>query len=57
MNTYKAFYKNETLTLTAKSSYSAQLQAASMMGAKKSHEVTIMLLAKNGKQVTHAPLF
>jgi hypothetical protein len=43
MRTYKAFYKNDTITVQAESSYAAQLEAAKQFKAKKSYDVTVIL--------------
>lgn len=43
MRTYKAFYKNRTLTIQADTSYAAQLEAAKQFKAKKSYDVTVVL--------------
>lgn len=43
MRTYKAFYKNKTVTVISDSSYHAQLEAAKLFKAKKSHEVSVVL--------------
>jgi hypothetical protein len=57
MNGYKAFYRGRQCEVMADTSYAAQLQAAKILGAKKTHEVTVMLCEKDGKQVTHTPDF
>lgn len=54
MNTYKAFYKGKTCEVQAKVSYEAQIKAAQQFKAKKSYDVTVMLVAKDGKEVTHS---
>ena len=52
MNTYHAFYKGKQIELQAESSYKAQIKAAELMHAKKSYEVTIVLVAlADGKEV------
>lgn len=55
MFTYLAFYKNKQTTVTALRSYDAQLAAARLFKAKNSYDVTVMLAAKDGEQVTHDP--
>ena len=55
MFTYIAFYKGKQITVNALSSYDAQLIAAKQFKAKKSYEVTVMLVAKDDEQVTHDP--
>lgn len=57
MNGYKAFYKGRQTDVTADTSYEAQKKAAAFFKAKKSHEVTVVLCEKKGKQVTHTPDF
>lgn len=56
MNTYHAFYKGKTIEIEAETSYKAQLAAASKFKAKKSYEVTVVLVAKEGVPVVHLPL-
>ena len=53
MNEYIAFYKGKPLEVKANSSYEAQQKAAQTFGARKSYEVTVVLVKKNGQQVTH----
>ena len=50
MSRYKAFYKNKEMEVEAETSYEAQRKAADAFKAKKSYEVTVMLLG-----VTHDP--
>ena len=40
---YIALYKNRRILVEAKSSYDAQLQAAALVKAKKSYDVTVYL--------------
>lgn len=53
MSTYKAFYKGKTIELKADSSYQAQTKAAEQFKARKSYDVTVILLETDGKQVIH----
>lgn len=47
MNSYKCFYgAKEPIVVGAESSYQAQLQAAWIFKAKKSYDVSVVLLAK-----------
>ena len=39
----------------ADTSYEAQQKGARMMGAKKSYEVSVVLLEADGKEVVHNP--
>lgn len=55
MFTYIAFYKGKEITVKALRSYDAQLIASKQFKAKKSYEVTVMLVAKDDEQVTHNP--
>ena len=55
MFTYIAFYKGKQLTVKALRSFDAQEIAAKQFKAKKSYEVTVMLVAKDDEQVTHDP--
>ena len=54
MHTYLAMYKGNRKELLADSSYQAQKLAASLFKAKKSYDVTVMLLAIDNKPVTHS---
>lgn len=54
MNTYKAFYKTKSIEVTEESSYKAQLKAAKLFNAKKSYDVTVVLLAVGERQVIHS---
>ena len=53
MHTYHAFYRGKQIELEAETSFAAQEKAATLMKAKKSYEVTVILVALNGEQVTH----
>lgn len=53
MNTYKAFYKGKEIEVEAETSYKAQLKASEIMKAKKSYQVTVVLIAVKGKQVVY----
>ena len=53
MNTYHAFYKGKQIELQAETSLKAQTQAATIFHAKKSYQVTVMLVALNGQPITH----
>jgi len=57
MNGYIAFWRKKKLEIFAESSYQASKKAARLFGAKKSHEVTVVLAEKDGEQVTHLSLF
>ena len=57
MNTYKAFYKNKTIEVQSDSSYHAQLEAAKLLGAKKSFQVTVGLVEKDGQSIIHTADF
>lgn len=50
MNGYKCFYRNKTVEVSADTTYEAQLKAASLLKAKKSWEVTVVLCEPGGKQ-------
>jgi hypothetical protein len=56
MNTYHCFYKNKKVEIEAATSLLAQLAAAARFKAKKSFDVTVVLVAKDGVPVTHLPL-
>ena len=53
MNTYKAFYKGKEIEVEAETSYKAQLKASEIFKAKKSYQVTVVLVAVEGEQVTY----
>jgi hypothetical protein len=55
MNTYECFWKSKRITVEADTSYNAQLKAQTLFKAKKSYEITVMLVALNGNQYTHDP--
>lgn len=57
MNLYKAFYKDKQIEVNAATSYEAQGIAACKFKAKKSYEVTVILLAKAGVAVEHTADF
>lgn len=55
MNTYHAFYRGKQIELTAETSYKAQLKAAEQFRARKSYEVTVILVATGDQPVEHKP--
>lgn len=55
MFTYIAFYRGKEIQVQALRSYDAQRIAAEKFKARKAYEVTVILAAKNGEQVTHDP--
>ena len=56
-NLYEAFYKGKQMQVEAKTSYEAQELAATYFKAKKSYEVTVVIVARgDGTQVVHKPL-
>jgi hypothetical protein len=55
MFTYVAFYKGKQITVNALRSFDAQEIASKIFKAKKSYEVTVMLVAKNDEPVIHNP--
>lgn len=54
MNSYKAFFKGKTTEVKANTSYEAQQLAAKFFKAKKSYDVTVVLVEKAGESVTHS---
>ena len=56
MNTYKAFYKSNKIEVMADTSYQAQLKAAKQFNAKKSYDVTVVLLAIDGQPYLNSTL-
>jgi hypothetical protein len=58
MNTYHAFYNGKEIELQADSSYQAQQKAAGIFKAKKSYQVTVVLMAlEDNKEIVHIPDF
>jgi hypothetical protein len=57
MNTYHAFYRGKKIEIEAETSYKAQRLASVILKAKKSWEVTVILVAKDGVEVVHTPDF
>jgi len=57
MNKYIAFYKGKTEEVAAETSFAAQKLAAELFKAKKRWEVTVMLAAKEGKEIVHVADF
>jgi hypothetical protein len=57
MNTYHAFYKGKKIELVADSSYQAQRKASEIFKTYKAYDITIVLVAIEGKAVTHIPTF
>lgn len=56
MNTYQAFYKGKSIQVQAATSYQAQQKAAAEFKAKKSYDVTVVLIAlADGKEIVHNP--
>jgi len=54
MNTYHAFYNGKEIELKADSSYQAQQKAAITFKAKKSYQVTVVLVAlEDNKEIVH----
>jgi hypothetical protein len=54
MNTYQAFYRGKSIQVEAESSYKAQQLAATLLKARKSYDVAVVLVAKDGEQVSHS---
>jgi len=55
MFTYIAFYKGKEITVNALRSFDAQEIASKIFKAKKSYEVTVMLVAKGDEPVIQNP--
>ena len=56
MNDYIVIDKhNRRGHVQADTSYEAQLKGARMMGAKKSYDITVVLVAKDSEPVIHSP--
>lgn len=54
MNLYAAYWRGKCRTVRAETSLAAQTKAAAEFRAKKSYEVTVVLVQKDGKEVTHS---
>lgn len=55
MNGYKAFWRGKTCEVYALTSYEAQLAAAKIFKAKKSHEISVVICERaDGSTVTHS---
>ena len=62
MNGYVCFWDSQRVEVYAESSYEAQQKAIPLFQKNtrkkvKGYDVTVMLAEKDGKQVTHIPLF
>lgn len=53
MNTYQTFYRQKKHEVQAHTSYEAQQIAAQHFKAKKSYDVTVVLVAKGNIPVSH----
>jgi hypothetical protein len=49
MPSYIAYYKGKQVKVEASSSYAAQIEAAKMLKAKKSYQVTVVLTNERGQ--------
>ena len=57
-NTYHAFYKGKQIELQAETSYQAQQLAAQQFKAKKSYDVTVVIVGRaDGSEVVHVADF
>lgn len=54
---YVGLYKRKRKEVFAASAYAAQQKLAKEFKAAKGYEVTVMLVEKDGKPVTHTPDF
>jgi hypothetical protein len=64
MNGYICFYKGKRVEIYASTTHNAQIQAAQVMKAKRSYDVSVVLAEKDvdmktkqGTQVVHTPCF
>jgi hypothetical protein len=57
MSGYVGFHKGKRYEVEAMSSYQAQKEIARIGKIKRPHEIAVILTEKDGKQVTHNPLF
>ena len=56
MNTYQAFYKGKNVEVEAENPYRAQCKAAELLKAKKVHQVAVVLLPKDDKELKHSDI-
>lgn len=54
MNGYKAFYRDRTCEVQARTSYEAQTKAAKIFRALKQYGVNVILCEKDGVQVSNS---
>jgi hypothetical protein len=54
-NTYGCFYRGKSIQVKEETTYKAQQEAAKQFKAKKSWEVSVMLMEKDGEEVIHDP--
>ena len=59
LNGYVCFYNRKRIEVYAKSSYAAQMEARDILKvpASKTYLISIVLAEKDGKEITHLPLF
>lgn len=56
MNIYECFYRGKRCTVTAPTSYAAQISASKELRAKRAYEIAVMLVERaDGSQVIHNP--
>ena len=54
MNGYICFHKNKRAEVHANTTYEAQLEAARRWNLRRSGEIRVYLVEKDGEQVTHS---
>ena len=54
MNGYVCFHKNKRVEVHANTSYEAQQEAARKLNIRRSSEISVHLVEKDGEQVTHS---
>jgi len=54
-NTYGCFYRGKSIQVQEETTYKAQEEAAKQFKAKKSWEVSVMLMEQDGQEVVHDP--
>jgi hypothetical protein len=52
-NGYIALYRGKQIEVHANTSYEAQIKAAALFKAKKSYDITVILVEVGGEQITH----
>ena len=54
MNGYIGYYRGKQVEVEATTSYGAQQAAARLFKAKRTYQVTVVLVTKGGQQISHS---